>query len=58
MKLRYAVFSYPDYYPDGGWNDFIAAFATLEEAETQAAAEQAKHLDTDIVDLEELKAIK
>lgn len=29
---RYLVFDYSDYYPGGGWDDFVDSFDTLEEA--------------------------
>lgn len=29
---RYLLFGYSDYYPDGGWHDFIESFDTLDEA--------------------------
>lgn len=30
--LRFALFGGDDYYPSGGWEDFIDTYATLEEA--------------------------
>lgn len=51
MKLkRYLVFSYPDYYPGGGWNDFEGSFDTLEEAEREVKKERGLYWD--IVDIE------
>lgn len=29
---RYLLFSFPEYYPAGGWNDFIKSFASPIEA--------------------------
>lgn len=29
---RFGVFTYDQYYPSGGWNDFRAAYDTLDEA--------------------------
>lgn len=29
---RYLAFMYSDYYPDGGWNDFVGSFSTIDEA--------------------------
>lgn len=29
---RFLLFSGSDYYPGGGWDDFVASFDTLEEA--------------------------
>ena len=36
--IRYLVFAGPDYYPAGGWHDFVGAFATFEEADAKATA--------------------
>lgn len=33
---RYHVYTFDGYYPEGGWNDFSASFATLEEAKEQS----------------------
>jgi hypothetical protein len=33
MLNRYLVFTWGQYYPSGGWNDFRESFDTLEEAE-------------------------
>ncbi len=30
---RFAAFSFGQYYPDGGWNDFVGTYDTLEEAQ-------------------------
>jgi len=32
MPKKYLVFSYPDYYPSGGWSDLLCKVDTLEEA--------------------------
>lgn len=32
---RYAVFSFWEFYPTGGWNDFVGSFDTLDEAMSQ-----------------------
>lgn len=51
MKLnRYLVFSYPEYYPGGGWNDFVSSFDSLEEAERETTKERGLYWD--IVDIE------
>ena len=51
---RYLLFSGSDYYPAGGWDDFINSFNTLIEA--RAAGEESNKEDKDwkwfhIVDL-------
>ena len=33
---RYGLFAFADYYPDGGWSDFVKAFDTQEEAKMHA----------------------
>jgi hypothetical protein len=47
---RYIVFQYEDYYPSGGWGDLQGSFDTLEEA--RAFAQENRHDNTDIIDLE------
>lgn len=32
---RYALFSGANYYPGGGWDDFVAAFDAADEATTE-----------------------
>ena len=58
---RFLVFSYPAYYPKGGWNDYDAEFDTEEEAiifaqkqkaELLAAWSDAKYFTVDIIDTE------
>lgn len=29
---QYLLFAFDDYYPGGGWTDFIGSYETLEEA--------------------------
>jgi hypothetical protein len=29
---RYFLFVFEDYYPSGGWNDFVCDYASIEEA--------------------------
>ena len=36
---RYLLFSGNDYYPTGGWGDFVDDFDTIEEAEAYARKE-------------------
>lgn len=33
----FLLFAGDQYYPSGGWGDFVAAFPTLNDAETAAA---------------------
>lgn len=47
---RYLVFAFDYYYPGGGWNDFVSAHDTVEEAQK---AGKDKNLDCyQIVDIE------
>ncbi len=32
MESKYLVFMGDDYYPSGGWDDFVCYFNTIEEA--------------------------
>lgn len=32
---RFAFFTGMDYYPNGGWDDFVSSYDTLEEAKSQ-----------------------
>ena len=48
---RFLVFSGYDYYPCGGWDDFLGAFDSIEEARA-AAAKEAPSNWTQIVDLQ------
>jgi hypothetical protein len=34
MLKRYLVFTFYDYYPSGGWNDFHGSYGTLKAAES------------------------
>ena len=54
---RYLVFAYDQFYPSGGWNDFVGAFDTLEEAESKGRETLADNEAYDIVDLEKLEMI-
>ena len=38
---RYLVFASDDYYPSGGWGDFVGAFDEIDEA--RAAERKAEH---------------
>ncbi len=33
MLKRYLVFSFDQYYPGGGWNDFVGSYDTPTEAQ-------------------------
>jgi hypothetical protein len=37
---QYLLFAGSDYYPSGGWLDFIASFDTMEEAYTTGQSSQ------------------
>lgn len=37
---RYAAFGITDYYPAGGWGDFVETFATIPEAVTRGLADK------------------
>lgn len=52
MKLkRYLVFEFEQYYPAGGWNDFVGSFDTLEEARKKS------DWDCQIIDSETSKEV-
>lgn len=53
---RYAVFKGSDYYPIGGWGDFVQAFETLEEARAELKRPPV-HNWSHIVDLQELREV-
>ncbi len=57
---RYAVFMYDNYYPSGGWHDFVEAFDSIEEAKKHAVniVKDYDFVDFHIVDLNEMKIIK
>jgi len=60
MDKRYAVFAYDEYYPAGGWNDFVDAFEHLEDAKAVADAivnTGRSNTYADVVDLETLKEV-
>ena len=48
---RYLLFSYPEYYPAGGWGDFDDSFHTLLEAQEAAKEQRKARLYCDIVDI-------
>ena len=37
---RFLAFAFTDYYPEGGWFDFIGAFDTIEDASAACRAKQ------------------
>jgi hypothetical protein len=49
---RYVVFACQEYYPAGGWDDFIASFDTEAEAETCEAEQRQQHDWVQIIDME------
>lgn len=34
MLKRYLLFAFNDYYPAGGWDDFVESFDTIDEAKS------------------------
>lgn len=51
MKLkRFLLFTYDDFYPSGGWNDFKGSFDTLEEAKEARKASSSYYCN--IIDTE------
>lgn len=54
---RYLVFATMDYYPSGGWGDFVAAFDTIEDARQEALASKHADKSTHIVDVAQLKEV-
>lgn len=55
---RYLVFTGYDCYPSGGWDDFMASCASLEEARKKAIEACKKYQWSQIVDLESLDTIE
>lgn len=49
---RYLVFASQDYYPAGGWGDFVGAFGTVAEAVAAEAASERNGLYAHVIDLE------
>lgn len=37
---RFLLFTFDEYYPSGGWADFVDSFETIEEARTRATTRQ------------------
>ena len=54
---RYLVFAWGRYEARGGWWDFVGAFASFEEANSQVAAHEKKDEWTHIVDLARLEMV-
>ena len=50
MLKRYLLFQGETYYPDGGWNDFIGSYDSIEEAENVLINKDAKFTWWHIVD--------
>lgn len=40
---RFAFFTGMNYYPSGGWDDFVSSYDTLEEAVEQFVPEHGSH---------------
>ena len=45
---RYLVFTYPGYYPGGGWSDFIDDFDSIEDA--FVCADKSSHENKEVID--------
>lgn len=58
MENKYAIFAGDSYYPNGGWEDFRAAFETLEEATDYVRHFASKADWYDVVDLSKLVKIQ
>jgi hypothetical protein len=52
---RYLLFCGDDYYPAGGWDDFVGSFDTKDEAD-DAAAQLADANWHQIIDAEEIES--
>ena len=54
--MRFLVFAGSDYYPDGGWEDFIGAYPSQTEAVSVAQAQHERRKQHDrwwhVVDLD------
>jgi hypothetical protein len=46
---RYALFVFDDYYPGGGWHDFVGTFDSVEAA--KAHPDYGKYDNSQIIDL-------
>lgn len=46
---RFAVFSYYEFYPSGGWSDFEASYDTLEDAMREENKSQIVDLQTGVI---------
>ena len=54
---RYLVFSGDNYYPSGGWNDFIRAFETLEDAMFLAKVKAKENDWVHVTDLDTMETV-
>jgi hypothetical protein len=67
---RYLVFAWDDYYPAGGWGDFVGAFDDLDAAKACAAQctsvegwrgeghREGRHYDgSEVIDLQTLREV-
>ena len=53
--MKYLVFEFDQYYPCGGWNDFVGMRFTLEEAQELVSTLRADNAQ--IVSLETLQVV-
>ena len=54
--MKFAVFAFDQYYPGGGWGDFVGVRTTLEEA--RALAREQRTDCTEIVDLDSYEVVE
>lgn len=55
MALQFLLFSGDNYYPSGGWSDYVGAFKTASEAQAKAIIAQPDWVQ--IVDIEKDKIV-
>lgn len=56
--MKYLVFAGDNFYPEGGWKDFIGKANSLEEAEKHLLALTFDHDWFEIIELESGKRVK
>lgn len=57
QRPRYLVFAMDQYYPGGGWSDFVGAAVTFEDAQIMAIKAKSTHDDAQVVDLDTMKEV-
>lgn len=56
--MKYLLFSYDYYYPDGGWRDFGGVFNTIEEAVDAGVNTEWRKDVVEVVDVNTLAIVK